>query len=328
MDLQAFTTAHDDEWHELRALTRTRRLTSEQSDRLVLLYQVVSTHLSVLRSTAPDPVLVQDLSLLLSDARAKIAGAQDNSWRGIATLLGESVPAALYRARWWSHAVTFACVAVAVIIGVWVATTPEGLAALGSEAERDQYVNEAFESYYDPSAGFATMVWANNAWIAAQCVAFGITGAWPAIVLVINAVNVGMVGGLMASYGELGLFLQLIAPHGLLELTAIFVAGGAGLKLFWSLVAPGRRPRTVAVAEEGRSLMLVALGLVGALALSGVIEGFVTGSTMVWWLKIVIGAIALALFWAYVYVLGGRAVRAGKTGDLDEQEAGFRQQYA
>lgn len=51
--------------------------------------------------------------------------------------------------------------------------------------------------------------------------------------------------------------------------------------------------------------MLVALGLVGALALSGVIEGFVTGSTMVWWLKIVIGAIALALFWAYVYVLGG-----------------------
>lgn len=222
---------------------------------------------------------------------------------------------------------TFACVAVAVIIGVWVATTPEGLAALGSEAERDQYVNEAFESYYDPSAGFATMVWANNAWIAAQCVAFGITGAWPAIVLVINAVNVGMVGGLMASYGELGLFLQLIAPHGLLELTAIFVAGGAGLKLFWSLVAPGRRPRTVAVAEEGRSLMLVALGLVGALALSGVIEGFVTGSTMVWWLKIVIGAIALALFWAYVRPWG-RAVRAGKTGDLDEQEAGFRQQYA
>src|SRR5690606_20736999 len=120
----------------------------------------------------------------------------------------------------------------------------------------------------------------------------------------------------------LGLFLQLIAPHGLLELMSVFVAGAAGLRIFWAWVDPGPLPRSRALAQEGRALVTVAIGLVIALAISGVIEGFVTGSTMPWWLKIVIGAIALAAFWVYTIVLGRRAVAAGETGDLTADHAG------
>jgi uncharacterized membrane protein SpoIIM required for sporulation len=218
--------------------------------------------------------------------------------------------------------VTVLFLLVAVVVGWRVATVPEALAAVGPPSYQEQYVNEAFASYYDPGAGFAAMVWTNNAWIAAQCVAFGITGVWPVYMLAQNAISIGAVGGMMAAHGELALFLQLIAPHGLLELTCVFVAGGAGLKIFWTLVDPGPRRRSVAVAHEGRALITVAVGLAGALALSGLVEGFVTGSGLFWWLKIAIGAVALAAFWAYVYALGRRAVAAGETGDLAADQAG------
>jgi hypothetical protein len=88
-------------------------------------------------------------------------------------------------------------------------------------------------------------------------------------------------------------------------------------------VAPGGRPRGRALAEEGRSTITVAIGLVGALALSGLVEGFVTGSSLPWWLKIVVGAVALAAFWTYTIALGRRAVREGETGDLEEDAAGY-----
>ncbi|HZL02618.1 MAG TPA: stage II sporulation protein M, partial [Cellulomonas sp.] len=205
----------------------------------------------------------------------------------------------------------------------WVATQPDALAAMGTPTWQTEYVDNAFASYYDPGAGFAAMVWTNNAWIAAQGVGLGITGVMPVFVLVNNAVNVGATGGMMAAHGELPIFLQLIAPHGMLELTSVFVAIAAGLRLFWTWVDPGPRTRTRALAEEGRALFTVALGLVGVLAVSGVIEGFVTGSALPWVVKIAIGLVALAAFWTYTLVLGHRATADGETGDLEADQAGY-----
>jgi uncharacterized membrane protein SpoIIM required for sporulation len=145
----------------------------------------------------------------------------------------------------------------------------------------------------------------------------------PVYVAVTNAVNVGAAGGMMAAHGHLGIFLQLIAPHGVLELTAIFVAVAAGLRLFWTWIDPGARTRTRALAAEGRALFTVALGLVGVLAVSGVIEGFVTGSTLPWGVKIAIGLIALTAFWTYTLTLGHRAVSESETGDLEADQAGY-----
>lgn len=328
VDLDAFTTVHAREWARLKELSTRRRLSGAEADELVRLYQTVATHLSTIRSSAPDPALITQLSLILARARHTIAGAPEPSWRIVRDFLLVTLPAALFRLRWWIVWVTFACLVLAVVAGVWVATTPAGLAAVGPPSYREAYVEDAFESYYDPGAGFATVVWTNNAWIAAICVAFGITGVWPVYMLIQNSVMVGAVGGMMAHYGELDLFLALILPHGLLELTSIFVAGAAGLKLFWTVIDPGPRPRGRAIAEEGRALFTVAIGLVLTLAISGLIEGFITGSGMLWWLKILIGAIALAAFWVYLIVLGRRAVADGQTGDLDADQAGSVQPVA
>lgn len=322
MDIDAFTAVHAKEWDRLAVLTRRRRLDGAEADELVRLYQTVATHLSTVRSAAPDPVVVTQLSQLLVRARSKIAGTHEPAWRAVVRFAVVTAPAALYRIRWLTHAVTVGVLVVAVVAGVNVATDPEALRAMGTPSERERYVNEAFVEYYDPGSGFAGRVWSNNFWIAWQCIGGGITGIFPLYVLWQNAVGVGATGGMMAAHGALDTFLTLIAPHGLLELTAIFVAGAAGLRFFWSWVDPGPLRRSTSLAREGRSLVTVAISLMVALAVSGVIEGFVTGSSMFWWLKIVIGAIALAAFWTYVYVLGGRAVRDGETGDLTADEAG------
>ncbi|QAY63339.1 stage II sporulation protein M [Xylanimonas allomyrinae] len=322
MDLDAFSTVHTPAWDRLAALVRRRRLDGAESDELVRLYQEVATHLSTVRSAAPDPVLVTRLSDLLTRARARIAGAHEPAWADIVRFTVVTVPAALYRVRWWTLGVVVACLAVAVVVGVHVATDPDALAAMGTPAEREAYVREAFVAYYDPRASFAAMVWTNNAWLSAQVIALGVTGIGPLYVLAENAISVGATGGMMAAYGELDTFLQLIAPHGQLELTAVFVAGAAGLRTFWAIVDPGPRKRSLALAQEGRALVTCAIGLAGALAVSGLIEGFVTGSGLAWWLKIAIGTVALAGFWAYVLLLGRRAVRAGATGDLSQDQAG------
>jgi uncharacterized membrane protein SpoIIM required for sporulation len=137
-----------------------------------------------------------------------------------------------------------------------------------------------------------------------------------------NVVNVGIAAALMLSHDRGALFFGLILPHGLLELTAVFVAAGAGLRLFWAWVDPGPLPRARALAQEGRSMITVAIGLVGVLLVSGVLEAFVTPSGLPTWARIAIGLVAWSAFVGYVGWYGRRAVRAGETGDLDRSLAG------
>lgn len=323
MDLDALTAVRGPAWARLRQLDGQRHLSGAEADELVGLYQSVASDLSEVRSAAPDPTTVASLSQLLARSRARFAGASDASWRSVVEFVVITGPVALYRARWWFVGVTVVSLLLAIASGWHVAHDPAALAAMGSPSERERYVNEMFASYYDPGAGFAGMVWTNNAWIAAQVVGGGITGVFPVYVLVNNAVQVGATGGMMASYGELGTFLKLITPHGLLELTAVFYSGAVGLKLFWTLIDPGGRARGAALAQEGRALVTAAISLAGALLLSGVVEGFVTGSSLLWWVKILIGAVALAAFLTWVLLLGRRAVLAGYTGDLQADSAGY-----
>ena len=69
-------------------------------------------------------------------------------------------------------------------------------------------------------------------------------------VLFDNIANLAIIGSIMMRHDRGELFWGLILPHGLLELTAVFVAGGVGLRLFWSWVEPGDRSRPQAIARE------------------------------------------------------------------------------
>lgn len=324
MDLDAFVAVHRDDWNRLDQLSKRRRLSGAEVDELVRLYQRTATHLSVVRSASPDAALSARLSTTVARARSAVAGGHEPLWRELARLVTISFPAAVYRSRWWAIGSTVGSLGVAVAIGAWVALTPSVQAALGSEVQIRQLVENDFESYYseNAAAGFAAQVWTNNAWVAALCFALGITGVGVLWVLVQNAVNVGMVGGLMAANGRLDLFFGLILPHGLLELTAVFVAAGAGLKVFWAWIDPGSRPRGQALAEEGRAMVTIAIGLVGVLLISGLVEAFVTPSGLPTWARIGVGALVWIGFLGYVLRFGRPAALAGETGDLNPELAG------
>jgi uncharacterized membrane protein SpoIIM required for sporulation len=323
VDLDVYVAAHRAEWQRLEQLLRVarspRRLTGAEVDELVELYQRVATHLSVVQSAGRDPALVARLSSLVARARGAVAGGRQSAWRDVARFLRVDFPATLYRTRGWWLGVTAAFLLVSFAVGWFVEANPDVQGALAPPEQIKQLVEEDFESYYSsaPAQDFAARVFTNNAFIAAAEIAVGVLVLPVLYILYSNAVGVGVAGGFMAANGRADLFFGLIIPHGLLELTAVFIAGGLGLKLGWTVIDPGDRTRSTALAEEGRALVIGALGCALLLFVSGLIEAFVTPSGLPTWGRIAIGVTAELLLLAWVFVLGRRAVRAGITGDLD-----------
>ena len=323
MDIDVFVAAHRAEWARLEELVRRdgrpRQLRGAEVDELVELYQRTATHLSVVQSRSPDPLLIGRLSTLVARARAAVTGAGVPAWRDAARFLVITFPVAVYRARWWWLGAALGSLLVAFALGVWVDLHPQVQAAIAAPAEVKRLVEHDFANYYseNPAGSFAARVWTNNAWVAAGTLSLGVFLGLPTLwILLQNATNVGVAGGLMAASGRSEQFFGLILPHGMLELTAVFVAAGVGLRLGWTVVDPGRRSRLDALATEGRAAFSVALGLVLVLLVSGAIEAFVTPSSLPTWGRIGVGLLAETVFLAWVLILGRRAAVAGETGDL------------
>ena len=324
MDLDAYVAARSRYWGRLEELVGRRRLSGAEGDELLDLYQRVSTDLSVVRSATPDPSVVAYLSMLLTRARVSMVGTRTNTWVDILRFFTRTFPAALYRTRWWWVTTALGSVLVMALVAAWTLRHPEVYSSQLTPAEIQAYVGTDFEHYYSefPHHEFATLVWVNNAWVAARCIAFGVLGLPVLYVLFQNVQGVGVVAALMMANDRTSLFFGLILPHGLLELTAVFVAAAVGLRLFWSWVEPGPRTRLQAFAAEGRTAVAIAIGLVFVLLVSGAIEGFVTPSALPTWARIGIGVVAEAVFLAYVFVVGRKAHHAGVTGDLDARDIG------
>jgi uncharacterized membrane protein SpoIIM required for sporulation len=84
------------------------------------------------------------------------------------------------------------------------------------------------------------------------------------------------------------------------------------------VISPGDRPRGQVLAEQGRGVVAVAVGLVGVLLVSGLIEALVTPSPLPTFVRVGIGIIAEAAFLSYIVYFGRRAVKAGETGDIED----------
>jgi uncharacterized membrane protein SpoIIM required for sporulation len=319
VDLDAYVLTHSADWRRLDELAGRRSLSGAESDELVELYQRVATHLSVVRTSAPDAALIAHLSSVVARARHRTVGTRATTWRGVRDFFTDRFPAALYRLRWWWLGTLAANVVVTGVMMWWLLGNPSVEQSLLTPDEVDQLVRTDFEGYYSEYAAshFAAQVWVNNAWVAALCIALGILGAPVVWLLLQNIANLAIIGSIMTRHDHGAHFWGLILPHGLLELTAVFVAGGVGLRLFWSWVEPGSLSRAQSLAREGRTAGTVALGLVAVLAVSGVIEGFVTPSSLPTSARVAIGVLAELAFLAYVFVLGRNAFHRGHTGDLD-----------
>ncbi|HEV7950305.1 MAG TPA: stage II sporulation protein M [Glaciihabitans sp.] len=326
MDLDSYSAAHREEWDRLAQLAKKRRFSGAEADELIERYQAGASNLSAIKTTAGQSIPGDRLSLSLSRARLRFTGTSVNVAAQMPQFFARQLPAALYRIRWLSLAATAAFFVIATLYGVWFSANPALLLNYGTAEQLQDYADQQFVGYYsaNPEASFAGQVWTNNAWIAAQCIAFGITAVWAPYILFQNAQGIGQSAAIMNEYGRLDHFFLYIAPHGQLELYSIFVAAAAGVMISWAWIAPGARTRAQALSEDGRALFTIVVGLILALLVSGIVEGYVTRQDWPWPIKIGIGTVALVAFLVYQWGVGRRAVRAGETGDLSEFEAGAR----
>ncbi|NNH73976.1 stage II sporulation protein M [Nocardia uniformis] len=313
MDLDAYTFVHRRSWDRLDYLaTRRQRLTGAETDELVRLYRLTSQQFARIQAREADPELIAGLSAILTRARGRVLSAQPETGREIARFFTHRFPAAVYRAWKWWVGVAAVFLLGATALAVWVDEFASARRTLGLPDHAPELTGPggAFETYYSehPNDAFAAQVWTNNAWVAAIALFSGFLILPAVYVLVMNAVNLGISAGLMAHADRMDAFFTFILPHGMLELTAIFVAGGAGLKLGWTLVDPGRESRVRALARQGRATAVIAVGLTGVLLVSGLIEGFVTPSDLPASLRIAVGALAELAFLGYVFGVGRRVV--------------------
>jgi uncharacterized membrane protein SpoIIM required for sporulation len=322
VDLDAFVTEHGGEWNRLQLLVGRprRKLTAGEIDEMVVLYRRTATHLSVVQSRSPDPTLVAWLSRLVLQARSAVTPSTGASWGALGRFFAVSFPVEVYRAARWWVSISVGFIALSAVLMAIVSADPTRFM---SQDEISQLVNNDFEAYYSSAApqNFAFAVWTNNAFLTAISLAGGVLVVPSLLVLWNTGFNLGMVGGVMIANGRSDVFFGLILVHGLLELTCIFIAAGVGLRIGWAWIAPGPlRTRTQAVAEAGRAGMVVALGMVVPLLVSGGIEAFVTPTPLPPVFKVTFGAVVWAAFLGYVVVLGRSAIQRAETGDVAATE--------
>lgn len=308
MDIDSFIAKYGPEWARLEEACSggsqgLARLPGPQISEIVRLYLRASAHLAEVQTRYHDRRLQEYLTRVVTRAQAAVYGARPRTLAGGARLFGARYREAI--ARTAPHIVVAAALflTLVLIVDLWVANSAEARAGLLPGFARDA-VRRAGADLRSPSASISTFILLNNVQVAFLAFALGISaGVGTIFVLVQNGLLIGMLAGAFQAAGKAGTFWALVLPHGFLEITAISIAAGAGLRMGWSIVAPGDRSRSEALAEEARDAVMVVLGVIPAFAVAAAIEGFVTGTAVPDPLELGLGA---AVTVAYIAFLFGR----------------------
>lgn len=313
MDVDRFIAENRPTWDRLDYLTgRHKQLSGEEVRELSMLYQRTAGHLSYAQAHFADPDVQASLTRRVVRTYSVLYGARRHTWRTVGRWFTETFPLTVWESRWYILVSALALFAPAIVAGVWVDHSRAALNAVLPPAAREAYIAHDFRHYYssEPSADFAVQVWTNNVLVAFEAFAGGIFfGLLTLVALFVNGLNIGFAAGAFYAAHQPGEFWGLVTPHGLLELTSVVLAGAAGLRLGWAIVRPGDMPRSVALARSGPQVVQLAIGTILTLAVSGSIEGFVTGSALPTTVRVGIGVGVELAFLSWVLVCG-RAARA------------------
>jgi uncharacterized membrane protein SpoIIM required for sporulation len=147
----------------------------------------------------------------------------------------------------------------------------------------------------------SSQIMTNNMSVALTAFAAGITaGAGTIYMIAFNGFLLGVIGMTCALAGMSVPFWSFVAPHGVLELPAIIIAGGAGLRLAQGLLFPAMLPRRQAVARAGGDAVKLVLGCMPVLVVAGMIESFVSPTELAVPLKFGLAAALFIVLAAYL----------------------------
>jgi uncharacterized membrane protein SpoIIM required for sporulation len=162
----------------------------------------------------------------------------------------------------------------------------------------------------------------NNVGIALRCFATGLVfGVGSAFYLVENGLATGAIMGYVAAKGAGGNILTFVVGHGSLELGAIVLAGGAGLALGWSIVAPGDRTRIASLQAAARSVVVIVFGAAVMLFMAAAVEGFWSASSLPTIVKRTVGVVMFVIVMSYMTFAGRGSEQAEALERAQEDES-------
>jgi len=323
MRLDRFAEERGPLWDELEEVVRRsrgkpERLGPEGILRLGRLYRSAAADLAQARRHFPGDPLVARLESLVTRARPVLYSSEPRRapvrefattgyWRRV-------------REKPRFMAVAWALMLIPGILALlWALSDPGSASGLVPEQFRHagESGGHALESGGDQAA-FSSAIFTNNIRVSFLAFAGGVLGGLGTVFIdVYNGVLIGTVAGLASGAGNGSQLLELVAPHGFLELSCIAVAAAAGLQVGWAMINPGARARGAALADEARRGAEVVLGTIPWLVLAGLVEGFVTPRRIGVPAALTVGIGLAAVYWAFV-LWRGRA----PTGERAPSPAG------
>jgi uncharacterized membrane protein SpoIIM required for sporulation len=311
MNLDAFVRQRTPEWDELARLVgqaghRPERLGPAGVRRLGATYRAAAADLALARRRWPgDPVTVR-LEDLVGRARHLVYASESRSaslreflshgyWRLVRERIG------LVGLCW------LLMIVPAVLVGLWAASDPAAAARFlpGQFRGAGQNTGGDLGLGVGTQATLAGQILTNNIQVSFVAFAGGIlAGVGTTLVLLFNGALIGGVAGLTMAAGNTGPFLALVAPHGVLELSVIAVSGAAGFSVGWALVDPGRRSRRAAVGLGARRGAEIVLGTMPWFVVAGLVEGFVTPTSLPLAGAVAVGLLVATPYWVLVFWRG------------------------
>lgn len=287
---------------------------------LPMLYRSALSSLSVARAISLDRNLLDYLESLCARAFCCVHAPRRRWGPALLAFLRHDVPAAARGMVWHAAAAAF-LMAFGAVAGFWLtlddpvrfhafvdpAYAQDRGPAASTEALRDALYGRGSAAQL---GAFSAMLFTHNATIALLCFSLGAAAGLPVLFLMLT--NGLVLGAFAALYQSRGLgveFWAWILPHGVFELSAIVLAGGAGLKLAHGLLFPGPWPRPVTLYRAGREAAVVTMGALALLLAAGLVEGFfrqAVHSVPLRYLMAGLGALLLP-----AWLLSGAAARAG-----------------
>lgn len=297
-----------------------RSLKSEEALTFGSLYRRAVSALSTARSQGVDDARIEYLNGLVSRAYGHIYTTESKGWPSIPAFFKNDFPQT-FRKNLRFIAVAFAISMVAALFAYGVVSRDVGLAdvVMGPGAsEMIDSVAERHEGHKDwmPSEerpAMSSFIITNNVKVAAIAFSTGIAAcAGTFLILFYNGLMLGVIGAAVAARGPHVAwgFWSFVGPHGVIELTAIFISGGAGLMLGWAVLNPGKYTRATALKLVGREAFKLLLGVASMLLVAGIIEGFLSPSMLPNEVKLACaGVLGVSL---YCYLFGAGRQRSGR----------------
>jgi uncharacterized membrane protein SpoIIM required for sporulation len=295
-------------WARLEQLVeRSRRgvssLTHQELRELGLLYRQTASDLSVVREDASSRQLTVYLNQLLGRCHNLIYLGHKPKVSGIVRFYAETYPQVFRDAI--PQIVLAVTIFVFAMIFAWLVTLRDPSFAYRLLGSGMMETIEQHKMWTDsivtvkPLASSGIMT--NNLSVSFAAFAMGITGGIGTIwMMLTNGMLIGVIGASTWRAGMAVQFWSFVAPHGVLELPAIFIAGGAGLEIARGMLFPGALPRKLSLARAGGRASKLLLGVIPLLVVAGLLEGFFSPSAAPYQVKFLLAGVLFAALVAYL----------------------------